>query len=874
MPDSKPTGATPRRWSAGWHLAGLVAVFVVTAAAGVVYAAVQTRSDARRAAETSATHSARTAANELGSDIVTLRKTVASLAANPQVPATFTNPAACTLSFAASSGLGNGHLDIVRPNGVVACSSAKDKTMSYAHSSWWSEAPHRPVMRAPATDPVTGRPAVVVSAPIHGRGAVVAVADLDPVGGELATLYGNGEPVEFLLTTADRRRILVRSIAAKKWVGQGVGHTPLAGFDGAGEHRGVDGVSRLYESATVSGTGWHLYVGQRSSAVFAAAASLRNRQVVIILIGLVIVLAGTILAYRRIAMPIKRLREAVCAWAPDDASPGRIPVDGPAELAALAGDIDGLIESVTRELAGRRKAEKAASASEENYRLLFQASPVPMCICTARELRIVEANDAVIVEYGYSADRLLQMSVVDLADESDRAILSGVLTDRAPSERVGPLRQVTADGSELEVRVTSYPVTFAGAAARVVMLEDVGARERYERQLRQSQRLESLGQLAGGVAHDFNNLLGVILGYTGFTLERVADADETSNTGDWRSEVRQNVIEIDQAAQRAARLTHQLLAFARREVVQPTIVDVNAVIDELEPMLRRTLGERVHLDTMLTSEAWTIEIDKGQLEQVLVNLAINGRDAMPDGGHLTIDTENIDVDASYAATRPGLATGRYLRVRVSDTGEGMDERTLQRAFEPFFTTKPTGKGTGLGLSTVYGIITQAGGRAQIYSEPGIGTTFTALLPATQVTAAASAPDPVRSAQSGDETVLVVEDEAALRDVTAKMLRQNGYTVLTAGDGAEAIEISSSHPDPIDLLITDVVMPGMLGREVAEHITDLEPDIAVLYISGYAEPVLGAQGRLDANIAFLDKPFSEPALLAKVRAVLAHAMAAR
>jgi PAS domain S-box-containing protein len=873
MPDEPSAHGARHRWSAGWYLAGLVAVFVITAAAGVVYAAVQTRSDARRAADKSAAHSARTAASELGRDIETLRKTVASLAANPQITATFTNPAACTLSFAASSGLGNGHLDIVRPDGAVACSSAKNTAMAYGHSSWWSQAVHRPVMLAPAADPATRRPAVIAAAPIPGHGVVVAVADLDPVGAELATLYGNGQPVEFLLTTADRSRLLVRSVAAGKWVGRSLRDTPLAGFDGAGEHVGVDGVSRLYESATVPGVGWHLYVGQRTSSVFAAAASLRNRQIVIILIGLVVVLAGTVLAYRRIAMPIKRLREAVCAWSPGDGSPGRIPDDGPAELAALAGDIDGLIDAVARELTGRRRAEDAASASEANYRLLFQASPVAMCICNARDLRIVEANDAFVAQYGYTAERLREMSVVDLADPSDGAMLRNVLLDPAPSERIGPLRQVTADGSDLEVRVTSYPVTFTDAAARVVLLEDVGARERYERQLRQSQRLESLGQLAGGVAHDFNNLLGVILGYTGFTLERVAGDGGADDPGDWRSEVRQNVNEIDQAAQRAARLTHQLLAFARREVVQPTIVDVNAIVNELEPMLRRTLGERVHLDTILTSDPWRIEIDKGQLEQVLVNLAINGRDAMPDGGHLTIDTENIDVDEGYAAIRPGVATGRYLRVRVSDTGEGMDERTLQRAFEPFFTTKPTGKGTGLGLATVYGIITQAGGRAQIYSEPGIGTTFTALFPASEVASATAAPEPRRSEQPGEETILVVEDEAALRDVTAKMLRQNGYTVLTAGDGAEAIEIASSHPDPIDLLITDVVMPGMLGREVAEHITDLEPNIGVLYISGYAEPVLGSQGRLDSDIDFLDKPFSEPALLAKVRTVLARAMIA-
>ncbi len=343
----------------------------------------------------------------------------------------------------------------------------------------------------------------------------------------------------------------------------------------------------------------------------------------------------------------------------------------------------------------------------------------------------------------------------------------------------GPGEHVRKDGSPIEVSVASHAIDFRGHEACVVIAEDVTEAERLRVQLQQSQRLESLGQLAGGVAHDFNNLLAVILGYAKF-IERRAEPDTRDQ---------HDSAEIRKAGERATRLTRQLLSFARREVVRPRVLDLTGVVLEMEELLRRTLGEQVVLRTSLAPDLWPIMADHGQLEQILLNLTVNARDAMPDGGTLTLDTENIEVDGVYATAHPALEPGRYVRLRVSDSGMGMDRETVGRAFEPFFTTKAKGDGTGLGLATVHGIVTQAGGSVQIYSEPGLGTTFTILLPTTDAPVpGASRDDEAPARRGGGETILVVEDEPALLEVTRRILDENGYEVLAARRrraGAEA-----------------------------------------------------------------------------------------
>jgi signal transduction histidine kinase len=392
------------------------------------------------------------------------------------------------------------------------------------------------------------------------------------------------------------------------------------------------------------------------------------------------------------------------------------------------------------------------------------------------------------------------------------------------------------------------------------------AEEPNERSLPQAQRLESLGQLAGGVAHDFNNLLAVILNYLSFASEEVAAAAGPDPSQHLEA-AGADLAEADKAARRAAGLTHQLLLFARRDVVRSQVLDFDGVITSVEEMLRRTLGEHVELVITLAGDLWPVLADPGQLEQVLVNLAVNARDAMPDGGTLTIDTSNITVDADAIAGGSKAKIGRNVRLRVSDTGVGMTAETAEHVFEPFFTTRRDDGGTGLGLATVYGILMQADGDIRIYSQPGTGTTITITLPVTaEATIPLAEPAPYQRRPRG-ETVLVVEDEAALREVTKRILTRNGYHVITAANGPEAIAVAVAHPGEIHLLVTDVVMPHMLGKEVAERMRAVKPGIEVLFMSGYARPVLASQGRLDPNVALVEKPFSEASLLAMAGRVL-------
>jgi signal transduction histidine kinase/CheY-like chemotaxis protein len=387
-------------------------------------------------------------------------------------------------------------------------------------------------------------------------------------------------------------------------------------------------------------------------------------------------------------------------------------------------------------------------------------------------------------------------------------------------------------------------------------------------QIVQSERLEVLGRLAGGVAHDFNNLLGVILNYAAFVGEQLRTIEGCPPECAQRCEEAQRDVEqIERAARRAADLTHQLLAFARREVVRPQVLDLNEAVRGIEELLRRTLGEDVELSTALSDGPWPVLADPGQIAQVLVNLAINASDAMPGGGALRIDTANVTVDANSPVAGSPAVPGRYVRLRVSDSGEGMSAVVMSHAFDPFYTTKRAGDGTGLGLATVYGIVTEFDASITVTSELGVGTTFTILMPVTEE-AAVLVPEyaPYQRTPAG-ETVLVVEDEEALRDMTERIFVRNGYNVLTAANGPDALAVVASHEGAIHLLLTDVVMPQMLGKEVAARVRALRPDIEVLFMSGYAQPVLASTGRLEPGVVLLDKPFSEAELIKKAGQVL-------
>jgi PAS domain S-box-containing protein len=397
-------------------------------------------------------------------------------------------------------------------------------------------------------------------------------------------------------------------------------------------------------------------------------------------------------------------------------------------------------------------------------------------------------------------------------------------------------------------------------------LEAEVEKERLLNELHHARRLESLGELAGGIAHDFNNLLAVIINYAAFVADSL-DAAAPAGDEEQRHTMRTDVEQISLAAQRAAHLTHQLLAFARREVVQPEIVDVNAVVTDVEQLLKSTLGEHIELRSELAPDLRSVLIDPGRLEQILVNLAVNARDAMPDGGTLTIRTANLDVDEDYTAHRAELSPGPYVELRVGDNGKGMTREVAERAFDPFFTTKPAGQGTGLGLATIYGIVEQAGGRVQIRSESGVGTTAIVLLPATHGTPSGTGQQTGAAQLRGEATILLVEDEDALREVTRRILAGSGYRVITAANGDEALAAAAEQAEPIDLLLTDVVMPQMHGPQLAEQIQRVRPSISVMFMSGFAQPILESGGHLDAGVTLIEKPFSGSTLLAKVSQVL-------
>jgi signal transduction histidine kinase len=408
-------------------------------------------------------------------------------------------------------------------------------------------------------------------------------------------------------------------------------------------------------------------------------------------------------------------------------------------------------------------------------------------------------------------------------------------------------------------QVIKVPIPADAGGMRQVLgvATEITQRRTLEEQLRQAQKMEAVGRLAGGIAHDFNNLLTAIQGFSALLLR-----DQTL-----AAPHRADVQEIADAAARAAALTQQLLAFSRKQVLQPAVLDPNEVVAGMSEMLRRLIGEHIELVTDLGPATGHVLADRSQLEQVIVNLVVNARDAMARGGRLTVETRAVALDVEYARRHMGVVPGPHVLLAVSDTGEGMDAETRTHLFEPFFTTKGVGRGSGLGLATVYGIVQQSGGRIEVYSEPGTGTTFKIYLPRVAAPAHAAQPSGTGAPRGGTETLLVVEDEAAVRRLARQALERLGYRVLEAGDGRQALDVAAAHAGAIDLLVTDVVMPGMGGRELAEHLTGLRPGLRVLYTSGYTESAIVQNGTLDPTVAYVPKPYTPDQLARKVREVL-------
>jgi two-component system cell cycle sensor histidine kinase/response regulator CckA len=519
----------------------------------------------------------------------------------------------------------------------------------------------------------------------------------------------------------------------------------------------------------------------------------------------------------------------------------------------------GLEERVRVRTTDLRRSNDRLAESEAHYRLLFEGSPQPMWVYDRTTLAFLAVNAAACQHYGYTADEFRAMTLADIRPPEDVARLHDDIArmrdDLVPGRE---WRHRRKDGSLIAVEIASHLLKFGGRDAALVLATDVTRRRQLEDELRQSQKMEAVGLLAGGVAHDFNNLLTAIMGYAQLMRPRLA-ADPTALA---------DADEILRAAERAANLTRQLLAFSRQQVLEPRVIDLNTIVTDLDRMIRRLIGEDIDLLSAAEAGLGCVRVDRGQIEQVLMNLVVNARDAMPGGGKLTLETANVEIDARHASAHPGVAPGRFVMVAVSDTGCGMNAETVSRIFEPFFTTKETGRGTGLGLSTVHGIVKQSGGHIEVYSEVGNGTTFKVYLPRVDE-AAATAPtaSPPCRRTTGGETVLLVEDEAVIRRVVVQALTQEGYRVLAVEDGASAITLCEEGANPIDLLITDVVMPLMSGPQLVQRVASRRPEMSILYISGYTDRALIHQGQREAGSDFLQKPFTPETLAHKVRAIL-------
>jgi len=512
--------------------------------------------------------------------------------------------------------------------------------------------------------------------------------------------------------------------------------------------------------------------------------------------------------------------------------------------------------------AALRTTQEGLRRSEMNFRSLVTNAPYGICRCDSAG-KLLDVNPALLAMLGYSSAReILGTHLGALYEDAQHWFeLADHLRETTPFNRL-IVEWKRKNGSATVLRVSGRAVSDAGREGRTFELfaEDVTERHALEQQLQQSQKMEAVGRLAGGIAHDFNNLLMVISGYSEFLLDRLGPEPE----------LRAPAQEIASAAGRASSLTRQLLAFSRKQMLAPKVLDLNGVVTENLKMLTRMIGEDIDLVMVPATGLGAVRADVGQMEQVIMNLAVNARDAMPSGGKLTIETSNVSLDEEYAHFHAPLKPGNYVMLAISDTGAGMDSETQSHIFEPFFTTKGP-KGTGLGLSTVYGIVKQSGGYIWVYSESGKGTTFKIYLPRVAESADSSvevvaAAEPVAT-EPGTETILVVEDEANLRYLARQFLEKQGYRVIEAADGAVAMQIAVAHEGVIHLLLTDVIMPGMNGRELAQRISEIRPNTKVLYMSGYTENVIGRDGTLDAGIRLLQKPFTLRDLNTRVREVL-------
>jgi two-component system, cell cycle sensor histidine kinase and response regulator CckA len=515
-----------------------------------------------------------------------------------------------------------------------------------------------------------------------------------------------------------------------------------------------------------------------------------------------------------------------------------------------------------RDVSERKRADRALRESEERYRDLFDNASDLVCMA-APDGSLLYVNQAWQEGIGYDQDEISRMQLLDIVHPDSRGFYRSVLERVLQGERLNHVELVFVPKAGTPITVEgNLSCTFKDGQPSVVrgIYRDITERKRVEEHLRRAERMQAAGKLAGGVAHEVNNMMTGVIGFSEFLLRSFDPSDPR----------RGDVEEVIRAGTRAADVTRQLLAFTRQQFLRPQVVEVNAVVTEMEKMLRRSLGEDKQLELRLSPEAGRMRADRGQLEQVLINLVLNARDALTGHGRVTIETAPAVWDLDYAQRHDGveLPLGRYVMLAVSDTGCGMDPDVQARIFEPFFTTKPIGQGTGLGLSTVYGIVKQSGGFVWVYSEPGEGSVFKVYLPEAKAALVAEPPSELpMAARGGSETILVIEDEDIVRNLASRGLRDHGYTVLEAKDGAEALRYIQQHPGAVDLVISDVVMPEMGGRELAQNLALFDPELSILFMSGYTGDDVVQRGLLDPGAPFQQKPFTPGAMASKVRSML-------
>jgi len=748
-----------------------------------------------------------------------------------------------------SSGVEIGTSDTLstgRRRAIVIPNNAKDTALGF-------------VIQGPAPLYGTeGTPAIAIS--YEDTALKVRVSGLLTVARLQRELSRGVLPEGAIATIIDKRgTVIFRSRQPDKWLGKNVADSSLFAAT-EGENKGTAAVRDLDAGDVFSGfvTARHVpWVVHAGSPQFLAFAKERADFWRAIWLGGLALILALILAWTqatRIIVPIQRVVRDAVLLSKGDLAHRSSGATGADEIGVLGQTLNTMAEAL-------EKREEALRRSEVRFRAIIENVNDMIVILNADGTRRY-VSPAMTRILGYSQEELLAGTAQDLIHPDDWPALRELIgqVQRAPGTSVsGQGRSRHKDGSwRILDGVLSNLTDVPGVEGILVNLRDVTEQSALESELRQAQKMESVGQLAGGVAHDFNNLLTVITGRTDFLL----------GSSNLDSEQETDLAEIKKASERAAALTRQLLAFSRKQLLQPRVLDLNRIVADVEPMLRRLIGEDIQIRIVAGDRLGNVTADPGQLQQILMNLALNARDAMPSGGVITLQTANQTIRGGGSPSSTQVAPGEYVVLQVSDTGTGMDQSTQRRIFEPFFTTKGQGRGTGLGLSTVYGIVKQSEGAISVVSAPGAGTTFSVYFPRTDGFALAQSPEKdAESPLSGTETILLVEDDRAVRNLVERVLESRGYQVLSAAQGADALQFAQDGAGDIDLVLTDIVMPAMSGRELVDALRTTRPEIRVLYMSGYTDDEILRRGLHDPHMSFIQKPFTSENLATQIRKVL-------